>query len=42
MTMPGKQPTKELITAANNISERWIKYWAKTTDGRSVMTVNPK
>jgi hypothetical protein len=41
MTMPGKQPTKELITAANNISEHWIKYWAKTTDGRSVMTASP-
>ncbi len=42
MTMHGKQPTKELITAANNISEHWIKYWAKTTDGRSVMTVSPR
>jgi hypothetical protein len=42
MTMPGKQPTKELLSAANNISEHWITYWSKTTNGRSVMTVNPK
>ena len=42
MTMPGKQPTKELISAANNISEHWIAYWSKTTGGRSVMTVIPK
>ena len=42
MTMHGKQPTKELISAANNISEHWIKYWAKTTDGRSVMTASPR
>jgi hypothetical protein len=42
MTMPGKPPTKELISAANNISEHWIAYWSKTTGGRSVMTVIPK
>ena len=42
MTMPGKPPTKELISAANNISEHWIAYWSKTTGGRSVMTVSPK
>lgn len=42
MTMPGKQPTTELITAANNISERWLSFWSKTTGGRSVMTVTPK
>ncbi len=42
MTMPGKQPTKELLDAANNISEHWIRYWAKTTNGRSEMTVNPR
>jgi hypothetical protein len=42
MTMPGKQPTKELLSAANNIREHWIAYWSKTTDGRSVMTVEPK
>jgi len=42
MTMPGKQPTKELISAANNIREHWIAYWSKTTDARSVMTVEPK
>jgi len=42
ITMPGKQPTPELISAANNISEHWIKYWSKTTGGRSTMTVTPK
>ena len=42
VTMPGKAPSKELITAANNIAEHWIAYWRKTTDGRSTMTVNPK
>jgi len=42
LTMPGKPPTKELIAAANNISDRWIVYWSKTTGGRSVMTVSPK
>jgi hypothetical protein len=42
MTMPGKAPSQELITAANNISEHWIAYWSKTTGGRSVMTVSPK
>jgi hypothetical protein len=42
MTMPGQQPTKELITAANNIADHWIAYWAKVTGGRSVMTVSPK
>lgn len=41
-TMPGKAPTKELIDAANNISQHWINYWATTTDHRSTMTVNPK
>ena len=42
MTEPGKKPTKELIAAANNIADRWIPYWSKTTGGRSVMTVIPK
>ena len=42
MTMPGKAPTKELISAANNISDHWITYWSKTTSGRSTMTVTPK
>ena len=42
MTMPGKQPTPELISAANHIAEHWIAYWSKTTGGRSVMTVSPK
>ncbi len=40
MTLPGKQPTPELLTAANNISARWIPYWSTTTGGRSTMTVN--
>ena len=42
MTMPGKQPTKELISAANNISDHWITYWSKITGGRSTMTTTPK
>jgi hypothetical protein len=41
MTMPGKQPSKELMTAATNISEHWITYWSKTTGGRASMTVKP-
>lgn len=41
VTMPGKQPTKELLTHANNIREHWIQYWAKTTNGRSTMTAHP-
>jgi hypothetical protein len=40
LTLPGKQPTPELLTAANNISARWIPYWSITTGGRSTMTVN--
>jgi hypothetical protein len=42
MTLPGKAPTKELISSANNIAEHWIAYWSKTTGGRSTMTVNPQ
>jgi len=42
MTMHGKQPTNQLITAANNIAAHWIKYWSTTTGGRSVMTVEPR
>ncbi len=42
MTMPGKQPTPELIAAANAIGEHWIAYWSKTTGGRSTMTTIPK
>ncbi len=42
LTMPGKQPTKELISSANNIAEHWIAYWSKTTGGRSTMSVTPK
>jgi hypothetical protein len=42
MTMPGKQPTKELISSANAIAEHWIKYWSKVTGGRSEVTVSPK
>jgi hypothetical protein len=41
MTLHGKQPSKELITAANDIAAHWIRYWAKTTGGRSQMTVSP-
>ncbi len=42
MTMPGKQPTPELMTAANAIGQHWIAYWSKTTGGRSTMTTIPK
>jgi hypothetical protein len=42
MTLPGKPPTKELISATNAIGEHWIAYWSKTTGGRSVMTTSPK
>jgi hypothetical protein len=41
MTMHGKQPSKDLITAANNIADHWIVYWSKTTGGRASMTVAP-
>lgn len=42
MTEPGKQPTPELINAATNIAQHWIAYWAKTTGGRSEMSVTPR
>jgi hypothetical protein len=42
ITEPGKQPTRELLTAANNIAQKYIEYWAKTTGGRSTMTVNQR
>jgi hypothetical protein len=42
MTMPGKAPSKELISNTNAIAEHWIAYWSKTTGGRSTMTTNPK
>jgi hypothetical protein len=42
LTMPGKAPTKELVSSANAIAEHWIAYWSKTTGGRSTMTVSPK
>ena len=41
VTNPGKQPTPELLKAANDISRKWIEFWARTTGGRSVMTVKP-
>lgn len=41
MTMHGKQPTPELVTAANNIARHWIAYWSKTTGGRSEVMVTP-
>jgi hypothetical protein len=41
MTMPGQPPSKELLTAAANIGERWIVYWSKVTGGRSAVTVQP-
>lgn len=42
VTEHGKKPTAELLTAANNIAQHWIAYWAKTTGGRSEMTVTPQ
>lgn len=42
MTMPGRKPTKELISAANDIAEHWIVYWSRTTGGRSAVTVSPR
>lgn len=42
MTMHGRKPSTELIAAANAIGEHWMKYWAKTTGGRSEMTVKPQ
>jgi hypothetical protein len=41
ITMNGKQPTKELLTSANDIRNRWLAFWSKTTGGRSVMTATP-
>ena len=41
MTVPGQQPTRELIEGANHIAEHWVVYWSKVTGGRSVMTTNP-
>lgn len=41
VTEHGKKPSEALLTAANNIAQHWIAYWAKTTGGRSEMTVNP-
>jgi hypothetical protein len=40
ITEPGKQPTRELVMHANNIAQKWIDYWSKTTGGRATMTVN--
>ena len=42
ITESGKKPTPELITHANNIAQKWVEYWSKTTGGRATMTVNPR
>jgi hypothetical protein len=42
MTLPGKQPSPELIRSASDISERWIKYWSQVTGGRSTMSISPR
>lgn len=42
ITEPGKKPTPELLTAARAIAQKYIEYWAKTTGGRSTMTVKPR
>ena len=41
-TLPGKQPSEALITAANNIAGHWIVYWSKTTGARSIVTLDPR
>lgn len=41
VTEHGKKPSEALLTAANNIAQHWIAYWAKTTGGRSEMAVTP-
>lgn len=42
MTLPGKQPTPELIKHANAIGERWIEYWTHVTGGRATMSISPR
>ncbi len=42
MTMPGKAPTPELLSAASHIAEHWIAYWSKVTGGRSTVTVRAR
>jgi hypothetical protein len=42
MTLPGKQPTPELVTHANAISERWVEYWTRVTGGRATMSISPR
>jgi len=42
VTEHGKPPSKELLTAATNISSHWIAYWSKVTGGRASMTVSPR
>ena len=41
ITMNGKQPTPELLKSANDIRDRWLVFWSKTTGGRSSMTATP-
>jgi len=42
VTEHGKPPSRELLTAATNISSHWIAYWSKVTGGRASMTVSPR
>ena len=42
ITEHGKKPSPELLKAANDISLKWVEFWAKTTGGRSTMTVTPR
>ena len=42
ITMPGRAPAPALLANANGIARHWIAYWAKTTGGRSVMTVQAR
>ena len=42
MTLPGKQPSPELVRHANAISERWLTYWTRITGGRATMSITPR
>jgi len=41
ITKHGQKPTPQLLKSANDIRDRWIAFWSKTTGGRSTMTAMP-
>lgn len=41
VTLPGEEPTQELLRRARDIREHWIRYWSTVTGGRSVMRATP-